>query len=469
MKRAIATTLAALMLIGLLGACGISSGGAPTTAAPATAAATEAATTAAPETTAAAETTTEAVTEAATTAAATEAATTAAPETTAAETTTEAETEAETEAAATEAFHIGIVTGTVSQSEDELRGAEAFIAEYGSVADGGMVRHVTYPDNFMAEQETVVSQIVGLSDDPLTKVIVVNQSVPGTVAAFRKIRESRPDILLLCGEPQEDTYMAEEASDLVVNADNIQRGYLIILGAKKMGATKFVHISFPRHMSIDLLSRRRDIMEESCKELGLEFYFETAPDPVSDVGITGAQQYILEQMPAWVEKYGKDTAFFCTNDAQTEPLLKQVAALGAMFVEPDLPSPIMGYPGAFGIELKDEAGDWPAILAKVEQVVIDAGGGGRMGTWAYSYNYASTEALAEFGKRVVEGAAQVDSFSDLMACYEKYTPGAKWSGSLYVSNGEVKKNHVMLYQDTYVFGQGFLGQTEEKVPDKYME
>lgn len=32
-------------------------------------------------------------------------------------------------------FHIGIVTGTVSQSEDDLRGAEALISEYGSVAD----------------------------------------------------------------------------------------------------------------------------------------------------------------------------------------------------------------------------------------------------------------------------------------------------------------------------------------------
>ena len=35
-------------------------------------------------------------------------------------------------------FHVGIVTGTVSQSEDDLRGAEALIAEYGAVKDGRM-------------------------------------------------------------------------------------------------------------------------------------------------------------------------------------------------------------------------------------------------------------------------------------------------------------------------------------------
>jgi predicted small lipoprotein YifL len=367
--------------------------------------------------------------------------------------------------------HIGIVTGSVAQSEDELRGAEAFIAEYKTVEDGGIVRHVIYPDNFMNELETTIAQIVGLADDPDMKAIVVNQSVPGTAAAFTKIRELRPDILLLSGIPQEDTNMIEAAADVVVDADNVKRGYLMILAAKKMGADTFVHISFPRHMSIELLSRRRAIMEEACKDLGLKFAFETAPDPMSDVGIPGAQQFILEKMPSWVDKYGKNTAFFCTNDAQTEPLLKKVAELGAMFVEPDLPSPIMGYPGAFGIDLKAEAGNWPAILAKVEETVVAKGGAKRMGTWAYSFNYTTTLALAEFGKRVIDGSAKKDSFDDLMAAFEKYTPGAEWNGSYYVdvATNTEKTNHIMVYQDTYVFGQGYLGQTKEAIPEKYAQ
>ena len=92
-------------------------------------------------------------------------------------------------------FHIGIATGTVSQSEDDLRGAEALIAEYGAVKDGGMIQHVTYPDNFMDEQETTIAVIVGLADDPKMKAIVVNQAVPGTTEAFRQVKEKRPDIL----------------------------------------------------------------------------------------------------------------------------------------------------------------------------------------------------------------------------------------------------------------------------------
>ncbi|MBU3128814.1 DUF3798 domain-containing protein [Clostridium tagluense] len=369
----------------------------------------------------------------------------------------------------TKKMHIGIVTGTVSQGEDDLRGAEAMIKKYGDAASGGMIKHVTYPDNFTQELETTISTITGLADDADMKVIVVNQAVPGTVAAFKQIREKRPDILLLANSSQEDTAMIEEAADLVVDPDNVNRGYLMILAAKKMGAKTFVHISFPRHMSIELLSLRKNIMQQACKDLGIKFVFETAPDPTSDVGIPGAQQFILEKMPAWVARYGKDTAFFCTNDAQTEPLLKRVAELGAIFVEPDLPSPVMGYPGAFGIDLKAEAGNWPEILKKVEATVVAKGGSGRMGTWAYSYGYTASEGLVEYGKGVAEGTMKKGNLADVIKAFGQYTPGAEWNGSLYTDrvSGKEISNHVMVYQDTYVFGKGYLGNSKEVVPPVY--
>ena len=246
-----------------------------------------------------------------------------------------------------EEFHIGIITGTVSQGEDEFRAAQKAIELYGSADEGGVIKHDTYPDRFEAEQETTISKIVAMADDPLMKAVIVNQSVPGTVAAFNQIREKRPDIILVNLVAQEDTVMVEKAADLVMDADNVSRGYRIIAAAKEMGATKFAHITFPRHMSIELLALRRAIMEEACKDLGLEFISLNAPDPTTDIGIPGAQQYIAENIQPWIDKYGKDTAFFCTNDAHTEPLLRGVAAGGAIFVEQDLPSPIMGYPKAF--------------------------------------------------------------------------------------------------------------------------
>ncbi|MBC7323529.1 MAG: DUF3798 domain-containing protein [Acetomicrobium sp.] len=366
-------------------------------------------------------------------------------------------------------YHIGIVTGTVSQSEDDLRGAERLIEEYGDVASGGIIQHITYPDNFMQEMETTISQIAGLSDDPLMKAIIVNQAIPGTTEAFRRVKERRPDILCFAGEAHEDPGVIESVADLVINVHNIYRGYLIPLAAKKIGATDFVHISFPRHMSYELLSRRRNIMEAACNDIGLKFHFETAPDPVSDVGVAGAQQFILEKVPAWLEKYGPNTAFFCTNDAHTEPLLRQIVAHGGYFVEADLPSPLMGYPGALGIDLSAEKGDFQAIVKKIEEAIIQKGASGRLGTWAYSYGYTNSAGLVELARRVIDGEAQLD-LESLTAAFKKYTPGARWNGSYYIdiNTGIENRRHVLLYQDTYVFGKGFLGLTNVQVPDKYL-
>jgi hypothetical protein len=118
-------------------------------------------------------------------------------------------------------YHIGVITGTVSQSEDDLRGAEELIKRYGRVSEGGIIQHVTYPDNFMDQQEVVISQALTLADDPLMKAIVWNQAVPGSGEAYRRIRERRPDILLIQGEPHEDVLVAQSVSDIVVQSDFI--------------------------------------------------------------------------------------------------------------------------------------------------------------------------------------------------------------------------------------------------------
>ena len=221
-------------------------------------------------------------------------------------------------------FHVGIVTGSVSQSEDDRRGAEAFQAMYGEEN----VTLAIYPDNFTEELETTIQTIVNLSDDPEMKAIVVNQAVPGTTEAFRQIKERRPDILCIAGESHEDLPEIGSAADLTCNNDFVARGYLIIRTAHELGCDTFVHISFPRHMAYETMSRRVAIMKAACEEFGMKFVLETAPDPTSDVGVAGAQAYILEKVPEWVEKYGQKAAYFCTNDAHTEPLLKQLLEYG---------------------------------------------------------------------------------------------------------------------------------------------
>ena len=368
-------------------------------------------------------------------------------------------------------YHIGIVTGTVSQSEDAARGAEAAIARYGAAEKGGKIVHVTYPDNFMQEMETTISQIASLADDPKMKAVIMGEGVPGTVEAYRRIREKRPDILLLTNSAHEDPEMVAEVVDLALETDIVARGHLIVLAAKQLGADKFMHISFPRHLSYEIISRRRNIMKETAKDLGMEFIDMSAPDPVSDVGVAGAQQFILEQVPNWLEKYGQNTAFFATNNSHTEPLLKRIAEKGGYFIEADLPSPTMGYPGALGIKFDEsEKGNWQAILKKVEKSVIDANGAGRMGTWAYSYSFTGVLSLTDHAMNVIEGKCEMLDFDAFIETLKANTPGAGWNGSYYIGvDGVEKENFLMIYQDTYILGKGYLHMTDIEVPEKYFE
>lgn len=367
-----------------------------------------------------------------------------------------------------EDFHIGIVTGSVSQSEDDRRGAEAVQAKYGE----DMVKLAIYPDNFTEELETTIQTIVNFADDPLMKAIIVNQAVPGTTEAFRQIKERRPDILCFAGESHEDLPEIGSAADLVVNNDFVARGYLMIRTAHELGADTFVHISFPRHMSYETMSRRVAIMQEACKEFGMTFVLETAPDPtMSDVGTAGAQAYILEHAPEWIEKYGKNSAFFCTNDAHTEPLLKQLLEYGGYFVEADLPSPLMGYPGALGLDFTDAGGDFEKILKTVEDAIVAKGGAGRFGTWAFSYGYTVSAGLAEHAINVINGDSELDEIDDISAAYGIYSPGAAWNGSRYTNaeTGVKSDNIFLIYQDTYIMGDPghFMGSTDIEVPEKY--
>jgi len=153
-----------------------------------------------------------------------------------------------------------------------------------------------------------------------------------------------------------------------------------------------------------------------------------------------------------------------------EPLIRRIAEIGGIYIETSYGSPILGYPGALGVKFeKSDQGDWPKILKKVEDAVIEAGGAGRMATWAYSYQYASVVGLVEHAKRVVEGKSELLKVSDFIDAVDKYTPGAGWNCSHYIdADNVVRKNFLLTYQDSYIFGRGYLNMTSEVIPEKYL-
>jgi len=336
-------------------------------------------------------------------------------------------------------FKIGIMTGTVSQGEEDFRGAEQVAARY-----PGRVKAVTYPDNFSSELETVIAQLVGLAADPDVKVIIVAQAVPGSVAAARKIREQRPDILIGFVGPHEDPDVVNAACDIASQADQITRGTTIIATAQQMGAKHFIHYSFPRHMAQLLLAQRRDIMVKECQKRGMEFHFVTAPDPTSEQGLPGAQQFIFEDVPRELQKYGPATAFYSTNDGMQEPIIKAILnAKQGYFVEQDVPAPTAGYPAALGIKIPpDKAGDMPWINGEIKRLIAEKGMSGHFGSWTQPIDMVTERAFANL---LVDAVNKKADFKDSLTVLKYFQ--AEAGGPVKIRKYDPKGNQWLLVLD----------------------
>lgn len=296
-------------------------------------------------------------------------------------------------------YKIAIYTGTVSQGEEEYQAAQKMIAKYGA----DKIVHATYPDNFSSEVEQVIQGVLQLASDPAVKAIVFVQAVPGTAAAIDKVRETNPDMLFITGVVAEDPAVIADKADISMLVDELSMGVTIPTEAARMGATRLLHYSFPRHLGYTTIAARRQIMIETCEELGIEFMDVEAPDPTGDSGMSGAQQFIVEDVPKKLEEYGPDTAFFSTNCGLQEPLIREVLKGGGIYPQQCCPSPYHAYPAALNIDVTGHEGDVKFMLSAIQEKLLDAGQENRMSTWGVPANMLMLEAGVEYSMEFIEG------------------------------------------------------------------
>jgi len=161
-----------------------------------------------------------------------------------------------------------------------------------------------------------------------------------------------------------------------------------------MGADTIAHYSFPRHMAIPQLATRRDNMQAAAEAAGLRFVDLPSPDPMEEGGMAASQLFISQDVGRQVEELGENTAFFSTNCGQQIPLLQQVLAHGALYVQPCDPSPFHAFPAALGLAANDgDAMDLfttAEIIALTREFVAEAGMTGRLSNWALPASMANT-------------------------------------------------------------------------------
>lgn len=309
-------------------------------------------------------------------------------------------------------FKIAVMYQDASQGEEPTRAFEQLKSKYGDMVVGS-----SFPAN---EQEVLISTALGLVADQNVKALLIFQEPAGSSAAVKACRDVRPDVLYMGGVVSEDPDVVEDAFDMIVDPAKFNMGASIIKQAKAMGAETFVHYSFPRHMAMESLAQRRDLMRETCEAEGIQFVDVTSPDPLSDAGVTGTQQFILEDIPKEVEKYGKNTAFFGTNTAMMDVMVKAVVESGALLPSTCDPSPFQGFTSGLSIDIpEDKSSDPQYAVEQIRAKLAEMGMTGRLSTWPLSSSMLYFQSIFEYAKQYAEGSitekVDVDALTGIMS------------------------------------------------------
>lgn len=315
----------------------------------------------------------------------------------------ETPSEVVSEVVESENYKIGIVTPTLSVSEDEFRAGAEMVEKYPDI-----VKHITLPENFNVELETGISQILSLADDPEMKAIIVNSGQSGLLPAFEKIQEKRPDILTIATMMDEPELM-EKYIDINFSTDWVRRGETIPAKAKEMGATTFIHYSFPTHLAKETVAARKEAMERTCAELGLEFVEVITPDPQTGDGLAAMQQFLREDLPRQIAKYGTDTNIFGSNCPMYDVIIDEALKEKFIVAEQCCPTPTQAYPTVMNLEISQEdLGNYDKINAMIAEKAAEAGMTGRLSGWAMPSSLYVPKFEVELAKHIIENKVEVN-------------------------------------------------------------
>lgn len=294
-------------------------------------------------------------------------------------------------------YKIGIVTPTLSTSEDEFRAADNMADKY-----PGIVKHITLPENFSTEIETGLSQITSLADDPNMKAIIVISGQAGLLPALQKVEEKRPDIITMTAPIWDDPALMSKYVDVNLDTDWVRRGQAIATQAHKMGAKTMIHYSFPTHLAKEVISQRKDAMQKTCEELGMEWVEVVTPDPQTGNGTGPMLQFLREDIPRQITKHGADTNIFGSNCPMYDVIIDEAFKLKFMVAEQCCPTPLQAYPTVLGLEISEEdAWNFEKVNDMISEKAVAAGMSDRLGGWPMPATVFMPQYAVELAQKMI--------------------------------------------------------------------
>jgi hypothetical protein len=196
----------------------------------------------------------------------------------------------------------------------------------------------------LERKTNIVSKLCGDLD---IKAIIVNPALSGIDDVFEKVFETRKDIYVIYIDP--DLYFGASAymqtADIILKTDKLNMGPAIARQAKKLGAETLVHYTNDLTFDTSLVTKRLELIKQTCNELGLESVHIILNDPFHSY--QESVDFLNKDVSKLVQKYGKNTAFF-TLTSYKLAIIQEVINAGAICPQAGDPS---FFHGVFGMSL----------------------------------------------------------------------------------------------------------------------
>lgn len=341
-------------------------------------------------------------------------------------------------------YKIAVITKPLSESRETFETAQQLKEEYGDT-----IVTATYPHNYDTQPEQTVAAIAAIADDPDIRVMIFAEAVNGTAAGIKKVRETRNDILIITGMTAEDATEIAPLSDLCLIENKKNTGTTIVEQAIAMGAKTFVYITCQNDLANSSINTHGEKLKETCASLGLPFVEALAPDPSGSAGVAGTQNWLNVNIPLYVEEYGENTAFYATNEAMSVPLVRQVAACGAILPQLCDPSPYHGYPEAFDIDLTDHEADTAYLLRQIKSAIASYNNEGRMAAWSVPKNLIVLQAGVDYSLQWCKGTVIKRCHRSTMTSSIRSVAGSDAAVGYYTDEKLGKLSQSFAIQDAY--------------------
>lgn len=245
---------------------------------------------------------------------------------------------------------VGVLCSPLSWGEENYRMTERCIKEFGE--DRIVVN--TLPED--ADVQTIVSLATNMASEADIGALVINEAVPGSIAAADAAKQINPEILVIMVNPSEEPSEVGGSADLAVMTVFGEITEAAAEQAAEKGCEVMVLEVPVDQLGMERAQIRISAAEAKCEELGIECIVNSLPSE-SDANSRPAMiQAAKEDVYNKLNEYGDKVGFMSFSSFCSTPIFTALCEEGRGYLvgTPD-PGPFApGFMDAFGITADEE-------------------------------------------------------------------------------------------------------------------